>query len=97
MSTSPDKSDPSNRADQPIHIWITGLAPNDRVNVASQADDYRKRQWYAQATFTADSHGVIDLDRSPPTARSYSGVDGTGLFWVRYTRISGVTRTTRRR
>jgi dienelactone hydrolase len=72
---------PVSLADQPLHIRVTGLVPHDEVTVGSQADDYRKRKWHAQARFAADGHGVIDLDRARATTGSYSGVDGMGLFW----------------
>ncbi len=72
---------PVSLADQPLHMRVTGLVPHDRVTVGAQATDYNGKQWHAQAMFTADRHGVVDLDRARPTSGAYSGVDGMGLFW----------------
>jgi hypothetical protein len=65
-------------ADQPLHLSITDLVPHEQVTLDAHADDHRKRRWRGQATFTADDHGVVDLDAAPATAGSYSGVDGMG-------------------
>jgi hypothetical protein len=56
--------------DQPPHIRITDLAPSDQVTVATEARDGGGRQRRAEATFTADGQGIVDLDRARPTGGS---------------------------
>jgi len=68
-------------ADQPVHLAVSGLRPHAGVKVSAQAPARDGKTWRAEATFTADDQGSIDLDRAAPTAGSYQGVDGMGLFW----------------
>ena len=42
--------------DQPFHLTLSGLPPQQTVTLHASRDD-----WHSQATFTADAHGVIDL------------------------------------
>ncbi|WP_433066701.1 acyl-CoA thioesterase/BAAT N-terminal domain-containing protein [Dactylosporangium sp. CS-033363] len=51
------------------------------VVVRSSMSDWQNAQWHAEATFTADRAGVVDLARTAPIHGSYAGVDGMGLFW----------------
>ncbi|MBT2325727.1 acyl-CoA thioesterase/BAAT N-terminal domain-containing protein [Variovorax paradoxus] len=37
----------------------------------------------SEATFVADSEGVVDIARQAPVSGSYQGVDAMGLFWSR--------------
>ncbi|MEV0796618.1 acyl-CoA thioesterase/bile acid-CoA:amino acid N-acyltransferase family protein [Kribbella sp. NPDC050281] len=68
-------------ADQPVRLAVSGLHPHAGVTLSAQAPDRDGKTWRAEATFTADDHGAIDLDRAGPTGGSYQGVDGMGLFW----------------
>jgi dienelactone hydrolase len=68
--------------DQPAHLTITGLAPDDTVTVTAQARDAHSLPWQAHADFRADAHGTVDLDSAAPLpGSSYQGADGMGLFW----------------
>lgn len=62
--------------DVPLDIQVSGLRPGDHVTVRLES---RNRQWAAQATFQTPAT-VLDLDKTAPTAGSYRGVDGMGLF-----------------
>ena len=66
---------------QTVRIRITGLAPGRQITITSSAHDYTGELWQAQATFTADSSGAVDLAKQPPTSGSYSGADAMGLVW----------------
>lgn len=66
---------------QAVHIRITGLTPGYRVTITSSAHDYTGKRWQAQATFTADSSGTVDLAKQAPTSGSYTGADAMGLVW----------------
>lgn len=68
-------------ADQAVHLKVSGLRSHETVRIGSQTIDAEGKQWHAEATFDADDHGVVDLDRASPSDGSYQGVDGMGLFW----------------
>ena len=51
-------------ADEPVHLTVTGLEPRTKVSVGTEATDSDGRTWHADATFTADDEGTIDLDRA---------------------------------
>ena len=65
--------------DESIPILASGLTPGASVTVRLRGglDD----AWTANATFTADRDGGIDLTRMAPVKGSYRGVDAMGLFW----------------
>ena len=67
-------------ADQPVHVRVSGLHAHETVTVASQATDAQGRHWRGEATFAANSDGIVDLDRSMPASGSYPRADGMGLF-----------------
>lgn len=68
-------------ADRAVHISVGGLRAGDRISVTSAASDYQGKSWRGEATFRADDHGTVDLQRDRPTSGTYTGVDGMGLFW----------------
>jgi Acyl-CoA thioester hydrolase/BAAT N-terminal region len=57
------------------------MAGGASVTVTARAVDARGQHWRSQATFRADRHGTVDLDRAAPRAGSYQRPDGMGLFW----------------
>lgn len=65
--------------DESIPIVVSGQAPGANVTVRLRggADE----SWAADATFTADRAGRIDLTRMAPLKGSYKDVDAMGLFW----------------
>ncbi|WP_328551517.1 acyl-CoA thioesterase/BAAT N-terminal domain-containing protein [Streptomyces sp. NBC_00358] len=68
-------------ADEPVHARISGLSPGEDVTITSWAMDRRSVPWRGQATYRADAHGSIDLDKARPTSGTYQHPDGMGLFW----------------
>ncbi len=68
-------------ADQAVHLTVTGLKSHAKVNVGAEAVDRDGKKWHGEASFTADDHGTIDLDRAKPSAGSYQDTDGMGLLW----------------
>jgi dienelactone hydrolase len=74
-------SAPTALADQAITIKVSGLAPGQQVTITSQASDGAHRIWRAHATFTAAQDGTVNLDTAAPSAGTYRGARGMGLFW----------------
>ncbi|MFJ1757934.1 acyl-CoA thioesterase/bile acid-CoA:amino acid N-acyltransferase family protein [Kitasatospora sp. NPDC088134] len=69
-------------ADRPVHLRVTGLPSGGRVTLTADAADLRGRGWQSTATFRADGHGTVDVDRTAPeSGGSYPQADGMGLFW----------------
>lgn len=67
--------------DQAVTIRVTGLRPGEPVTLRASMADYQKRIWAAQATFSADRDGAVDVTRQAPKYGSYSGVHAMGLVW----------------
>lgn len=69
-----------NLIDVECRITISGAKPGATVKVAS----HTKRaghDWRAEADFTADENGVVDLTRDAPVSGDYQGVSAMGLIW----------------
>ncbi|MEV6282596.1 acyl-CoA thioesterase/bile acid-CoA:amino acid N-acyltransferase family protein [Kribbella sp. NPDC051770] len=73
--------EPTALADAAAHVKVSGLGSGDAVEIVAETADSAGKVWKAAATYKADGHGVVDLDRAAPTGGSYAGVDGMGLFW----------------
>ncbi|GJM42334.1 MAG: acyl-CoA thioesterase [Ardenticatenaceae bacterium] len=68
-------------ADEPVAIQVVGLEPGQTVTLrANMRDDYN-RKWESEATFVADSSGVVEVGTQSPINGTYSEVDPMGLFW----------------
>lgn len=52
---------PTARADDPVAVRLTGLAPRTRVAVRAQATDRHGTHWAATVRRTADRRGTLDL------------------------------------
>jgi len=62
--------------DETIPIVVSGLPPDAEVTVRLSDGE-----WSSNATFIADSAGIVDLTRMSPNRGTYKGVDPMGLFW----------------
>ncbi|MCU1785238.1 acyl-CoA thioesterase/BAAT N-terminal domain-containing protein [Pseudomonas sp. 13B_2.1_Bac1] len=67
--------------DEPRHIVVDGLAPGAQVTLTSRTLRGGDRAWHSAATFVADAHGCVDLERDAPVAGDYRGVSAMGLLW----------------
>jgi hypothetical protein len=67
--------------DDRITIKVMGLHPNREVAIRARSSDQRGCWWRSAAVFRARQDGSIDLSAQAPTAGTYTGVDGMGLFW----------------
>lgn len=67
-------------ADEAVHIRLVGVPAGKKVRLTAKATDHTGAAWQGEGRFTADRSGVVDLDRDPSTAGTYSGVDGMGLL-----------------
>jgi dienelactone hydrolase len=76
MTVSPTPS----RMDEPVAVHLRGAKPHSPVTLALRSVDATGVTWTAEATFTADADGAVDPATAAPTAGSYLGVWGMGLF-----------------
>lgn len=67
--------------DEPVHIQVTGLDPEQVVVLRAATEDMDGRTWSARASFVANGSGVVDVARDPAISGSYYGVDPMGLLW----------------
>lgn len=73
----------------PPHIAVEGLAPGTKitVHVFRQASVYSSLRApevaiaHAEAVFSADTRGRVDVDEAMSIDGTYTGVDGLGLLW----------------
>lgn len=71
-------------AGDPVAITLAGLPPKAEVQLRAERlmlDIGRKVVYRAEATFTADANGKLDLSQAVPRAGSYRKADTRGLFW----------------
>lgn len=66
--------------DVPRHIRVERLAPGATVKITALT---RRNGvlWQAQAAYTADEDGIVDLSRDAPASGDYTGVAPMGLIW----------------
>jgi dienelactone hydrolase len=68
-------------ADSPLHLWITGLQPNQTVTIVARTADRDGQPWGSYATLVAGRDGSIDLSRAMPLEGSYRTPDPMGVLW----------------
>jgi dienelactone hydrolase len=73
-------------AGTPISISISGAPPSKEVKLIAErvigGDEPNARALYrAEATFTTDAKGALDLAQAAAKTGTYKGVDPRGLFW----------------
>src|SRR5471032_370104 len=71
-------------AGDPIGITMTNLPPNAQVTIDARRlieETPGKVLYRAEATFSADANGQLDLSQAKPVAGSYRTTDIHGLFW----------------
>jgi dienelactone hydrolase len=67
--------------DQPVAIAASGLQTGEEVTLHSELTDGADHSWSAEAKFTADPTGNLDLTKDAPLKGSYKGVSAMGLVW----------------
>ena len=60
--------------DEVIHFRLSGLPPGKAVTLRAQTT-LQGKLWQAQATFTADEQGKVDVSKQVPASGSYTGAD----------------------
>ncbi len=65
--------------DVPLSIRLSGLRRQQRLTIRSTVA--AGGIWQAEATFEADSSGIIDLGKHAPVSGSYTDTDAMGLVW----------------
>ncbi|CAO2586870.1 Acyl-coenzyme A thioesterase 3, partial [Lemmus lemmus] len=68
--------------DQPVHITVRGLAPEQLVTLRAALRDERGAVFRAHARYRADHHGELDLARAPALGGSFAGLEPMGLLWA---------------
>lgn len=67
-----------------VTIRLSGLPPKAQVRLDTErlvAEMGRKVPYRAEATFSTDADGKLDLETAAPSAGSYHAADLRGLFW----------------
>ncbi|MCQ9426238.1 acyl-CoA thioesterase/BAAT N-terminal domain-containing protein [Pseudomonas sp. LJDD11] len=67
--------------DEPRHIRVAGLAAGQTVTLRTRTRRGKGVDWVSQASFVADAHGTVDLQRDAPVAGDYQGISPLGLLW----------------
>ncbi|MGX7826530.1 acyl-CoA thioester hydrolase/BAAT C-terminal domain-containing protein [Actinokineospora sp. 24-640] len=82
-ATGPAIHMPSSKlADENFAIRVTGLPAGETVTITAAMADDLGRPWSSQASFTADSHGRVNLRHDEPLpGGSYADDDEMGLFY----------------
>ncbi|ROI27647.1 Acyl-coenzyme A thioesterase 3 [Anabarilius grahami] len=68
--------------EDPVHVTVSGLNPQQRVDLRSKITDENGLVFKASATYQADGSGQVDLNRDPSLGGSFTGVEPMGLFWA---------------
>ncbi|XP_075803512.1 acyl-coenzyme A thioesterase 1-like isoform X2 [Microtus pennsylvanicus] len=68
--------------DQPVHIAVRGLAPEQPVTLRAALRDEKGALFRAHARYRADPHGELDLARAPALGGSFAGLEPMGLLWA---------------
>jgi dienelactone hydrolase len=67
--------------DVPRRIAVSGLAPGEEITLSTRTVRGPGVVWRSAATFRADAHGLVDVQRDAPVSGSYTGVAAMGLVW----------------
>ncbi|XP_076777822.1 acyl-coenzyme A thioesterase 3 isoform X3 [Arvicanthis niloticus] len=68
--------------DQPVHIAVRGLAPEQPVTLRAALRDEKGARFRAHARYRADAAGELDLARAPALGGSFAGLEPMGLLWA---------------
>ncbi|XP_051732472.1 acyl-coenzyme A thioesterase 5 isoform X3 [Ctenopharyngodon idella] len=68
--------------EDPVHVTVSGLNPQQPVDLRSKITDENGLVFKASATYQADGSGQVDLNRDPSLGGSFTGVEPMGLFWA---------------
>jgi dienelactone hydrolase len=62
-------------------IRLIGFKANETITLRAHMRDDGGKKWASHATFKANSHGVVEVNRQRPLSGSYDEVDPFGLIW----------------
>ncbi|XP_010333558.1 acyl-coenzyme A thioesterase 6 [Saimiri boliviensis] len=68
--------------DEPVHIAVRGLAPEQPVTLRASLRDENGALFRAHARYRADARGELDLERAPALGGSFAGCEPMGPFWA---------------
>jgi dienelactone hydrolase len=75
-----DVDAPDALIDQPVRIDVHGLQPHQSITLMAETRDGTPGLWRSWAQFQADADGRVDVTRAAPSAGTYTGRNGMGLF-----------------
>ena len=78
--------------DVPRRIAVSGLAPGEEITLSTRTVRGPGVVWRSAATFRADAHGLVDVQRDAPVSGSYSGISAMGLVWSQAPEQDGAPR-----
>ncbi|XP_051511707.1 acyl-coenzyme A thioesterase 1-like [Myxocyprinus asiaticus] len=75
---------PSSRCsfENPVHVTVSGLNPQQHVELRSKMTDDKGVVFKASAIYRADDSGQVDLNCHSSLGGSYTGIEPAGLFWA---------------
>ncbi|KAM6170690.1 acyl-coenzyme A amino acid N-acyltransferase 2-like [Rhynchocyon petersi] len=68
-------------ADEPVHIFATGLPPSQLVTLKASLQNEKGNLFQSRATYRTNEAGEVDLQQDPALGGDYVGVHPMGLFW----------------
>ncbi|MEP6875972.1 MAG: acyl-CoA thioesterase/bile acid-CoA:amino acid N-acyltransferase family protein [Burkholderiales bacterium] len=78
--------------DVPRRIAVKALSPGEEVVLHTRTVRGPGVVWRSAASFRADGHGEVDLQRDAPIRGSYAGVSAMGLIWSQAPEQPGASR-----
>ncbi len=67
--------------DETIAIRVEGLPPRQPVTITAMQTLHDLSRWRADATFSSDDGGCVDVTHQAPISGNYDGVSPMGLVW----------------
>ena len=76
-------------SDEIVKIRVLDLQPGQIVTLRATMKDDVAITWESDATFLADSEGVVDMTNQAPISGTYDTVDPMGLIWSMLPKVRG--------
>lgn len=71
---------PCSYFDEPVHMKVTGLPPEQSVELRSRLTDSKGVSFEASSIYCSSKKGHIDLGMCPSLGGSFLGIESMGLF-----------------
>src|SRR5690625_1167951 len=67
--------------DEPVHVHVSGLSPNESYTVKAMMRDNFGNGWSSHVVLKSNEHGEIDVAKAKPSSGTYEEADVNGLIW----------------